>query len=154
MVLVAAIMVAGLFGPWITMGYDSYAKLNPQTRMGEKFYHSWIEFSPFYGSVYKDEALIDRYWFISPGTSLAGLIVAVSAFLGIIRYKANWAHFILFFFALVGVVIFFLNIGEGISIGVFTQIGWGLKLTSLGLLLFFLVSFMELSRNSISRFVD
>ena len=147
-------MMVGLLGPWITMSYDSYAKLNPQTKMGETFYHSRIELSPFYGSMYKDEVLIGRHLYISFGTSLAGLIIAISAFLSIFRFTVNWAHFALFFLALLGIVVFFLSVGEGISIGVFTQVGWGLKVTGLDLFLYFLVSFMELSRNSISRFMD
>lgn len=152
--LVSAMIIVGLFGPWLTVSYDSYAKLNPQTKMGEIFYHSRVELCPLYGSIYNDEVLVARSWFISPGISLGGLLLAISAALSIFKYKVSWAHFILFTMALLGVVFFFLSVGEGISIGVFTKIGWGIELTGLGLLFLLIVSFLELGRNSVTRFMD
>jgi len=151
---VSAIMIIGLMGPWLTVSYNSYPMLNPDTRTGQLFFRSTVQLSPFFGSLIEDEALIARYWFISSGTTLGGLLIAVSSILSAFKHKASWTHFSLFLVALLGTIVFFLSIGEGISLGVITQIGWGLKLTAIGLLLFFIVSFMELSRNSVSRFMD
>ena len=152
--LVAIIMIIGFFGPWLTVSYDSYAKLNPVTKLGEAYYHSRVELTPLFGSIYKDEILIERNWFISVGINLAGLTIILSAVLSIFRYEKNWVHFSLFFLSILGLVFFFMSVGEGISIGVFTYIGWGLEVTGLGILMLFLVSIIELGRNSITRFMD
>ena len=104
--------------------------------------------------MYKDDIVVERYWFISPGINLAGLLLAISASLSIFKYNSSWAHFILFIVASLGIIVFFLSIGRGISIGVFTKVGWGLDLTGFGLLVLFIVSFREMSRNNVSRFMD
>ncbi len=151
---VSTLIILGLFGPWLTYSFDSYATLNPDTKTGQINYHSKVELNPLFGSMYKDDTLMERHWFISPGTSLAGLLLVISASLCIFRYNTSWVHFLLFMLASLGITVFFLSIGKGISIGVFTKVGWGLGLTGIGLLVFFVVSFMELSRNNISRFMD
>ncbi len=153
-VLVSVILLLGLFGPWLTTSSDAYAILNPETKTGQRKYHTRVELSPLYGSMYKDDVFVERYWFISPGTSFAGLLLAISASLSIFKYKSSWAHFILFMVASLGIIVFFLSVGRGISIGVYTKVGWGLRLTSIGLLVFFVVSFTEMIGNNISRFID
>lgn len=153
-ILVVIIIFLGLFGPWLTYSYDSYAIMDPVTKMGQLVYHSKIELNPIFGSIYKDDILVEKTWLVSFGTSIAGLILALSASLSIFNYNNNWVHFILFSFASVGFILFFLSIGNGISFGLFTKIGWGLKVTGVGLLGFFIVSLKEMSRDSISRFMD
>jgi hypothetical protein len=56
--------------------------------------------------------------------------------------------------ASLGIIVFFLSVGRGISIGVFTKVGWGLGLTGFGLLVYFVVSIREMSRNYVSRYMD
>lgn len=153
-VIVSLLILIGLFGPWLAYSYDSYPSINPETNMGQLNYHSRIELNPLFGSMYKDDVLIGRYLFISVGVSISGVLIAISATLSIFKYNYNWIHFILFTVASTGFILFFLSIGGGISIGVFTKIGWGLKLTGVGILVFFVVSLSELSRDSISRFMD
>ena len=104
--------------------------------------------------MYKDDFLVERYWIITPGVFLAGILLAISAIFSIFKYTSKVAHFLLFIVASLGLLVFFLNVGEGISIGVFTKIGWGIKLTGIGLFLLFVVSFREMNRNSISRYMD
>ena len=152
--LVAIILIIGLFGPWLIVGYDSYAKINPETKVGEAHYHSIVELNPLYASLYNDEELVEKTWFITFGTALAGLTLIISAALSIFKYKQTFVHTALFILSLIGVFIFFLSVGSGISIGVATQIGWGLEIAGLGLLVSFVVALKELTRNSISRFVD
>ena len=153
-VLVSIIILLGLFGPWLTYSYDSYSTLNRDTRMGQLNYHSKVELNPLFGSMYKDDFLVERYWIITPGVFLAGILLAISAIFSIFKYTSKVAHFLLFIVASLGLLVFFLNVGEGISIGVFTKIGWGIKLTGIGLFLLFVVSFREMNRNSISRYMD
>ena len=152
--LVGIIILLGLFGPWLTYSYDSYATIDPDTKMGQLNYHSKVELNPLFGSMYKDDILVETYWIITPGIFLAGILLAISAILSVFKYNSRLAHFLLFMVASLGMLVFFLNIGDGISIGVFTKLGWGLKLTGLGLLLLFVVSFREMSRNSLSRYMD
>jgi VIT1/CCC1 family predicted Fe2+/Mn2+ transporter len=152
--LVAIILIFGLFGPWLIVGYDSYAKINPGTKVGEAYYHSRVELNPMYASLYNDEVLIERTWFITFGTGFAGLILVLTAIFSIFKYKQTWAHIALLMLFIIGLATFFLSVGSGISIGVSTQIGWGLEVTGLALLISFIVALRELTRNSISRFVD
>ena len=153
-VLVFIIILLGLFGPWLTYSFDSYSTLNPETKMGQINYHSKIELTPLFGSRYKDGLLVGRYWFVSPGINLAGLLLAISASLSIFKYSSSLTHFILFIVASLGIIMFFLSVSRGISIGVFTKIGWGLELTGFGLLLFFVLSLREMIRDTVSRFMD
>ena len=153
-VLVALVMLVGLTGPWLTVGYDSYSVIDPVTKLGGIRYHSRVELSPFFGSTFKDEVLQGREFFVSAGTSVCGVFLVFSALLSILVYRVNWAHFAFFLMALCGVVLFFLSVGEGISIGVITQIGWGLDVTILGLLLSLILSLKELVRNNLTRFMD
>jgi len=153
-VLVSIIILLGLFGPWLTYGFDSYSTINPETKTGQINYHSKVELTPLFGSMYKDDILVRRYWFISPGVTLAGLLLSISACLSIFKYNYSWAHFFLFIVASLGIIVFFLSVGRGISIGVLTKVGWGLHLTGFGLLIFFVVSFREMSRTHASRFMD
>ena len=122
--------------------------------MGQLNYHSRVELNPLFGSMFKDDILVERFWFISVGTNVAGLLLAISAILSIFKYNFNFAHFILFIVASLGIIVFFLSVGDGISIGVIHKNRLGLELTGIGLLLLFIVSFREMSRNSISRFMD
>ena len=151
-VLTFIIILLGLFGPWLTYSFDSYVTLNPETKTGQINYHSKVDLNPLFGSRYEDGLLVGRYWFISPGISLAGLLLAISASLSIFKYSFSLTHFILFIVASLGFIIFFLSVGRGISIGVFTKIGWGLGLTGFGLLVLFVLSLREMS--PVSRFMD
>jgi hypothetical protein len=153
-VLVAFIILVGLTGPWLTVGYDSYSVIDPITKLGEARYHSRVELSPFFGSMFKDEILQSHQFFVSYETSIGGVLLVFSALLSILVYGVNWADFIFFILAICGVILFFLGVGEGISIGVFTQIGWGLEITILGLFLSLVLSFKEFVRNSVTRFID
>jgi hypothetical protein len=153
-VLVSIVILLGLFGPWLTYGFDSYSTINPESKTGQINYHSRVELTPLFGSMYKDDILVGRYWLISPGLTLAGLLLAISACLSIFKYNSSWVYFILFMVASLGIIVFFLSVGRGISIGVFTKVGWGLGLTGFGLLVYFVVSFREMSRNYVSRYMD
>ena len=151
---VSIIILLGLFGPWLVYSYDSYSTINSETKMGQLNYRSKIELNPLFGSLFTDDILVERIWFVSVGTNMAGLLLIISVILSIFKFNNNLAHFILFIIASLGIIIFFGSIGSGISFGLFTKVGWGLKLTGFGIMLFFIVSFKEMSKNNISRFMD
>jgi hypothetical protein len=153
-IAITLLYIIGLFGPWISLSYDSYAKLNPQTRQGELHYHSTIELAPFFGTVIKDGNIEARIWFISTGTSVSGAIIMIAAVLMAIKFRENWVKIILFFITIFGIVLFFLNLGEGISIGFLTDLGWGLIITLVGLLFSFILSFIEMTKNTVTRHME
>ena len=81
-------------------------------------------------------------------------MLMLAAVLSIFRYKQTWVHISLFILSMIGMFFFFMSVGSGISIGVITHVGWGLEVACLGLLILLVVSLRELTKNSISRFVD
>lgn len=153
-IIASIFIILGFFSPWLIYYYDPYPTINPETNTGQLEYHSRVELSPLYGSVYKDGKLVERILFISTGLNISFILLSISSILSIFNYNSNWAHFIFFSLNLIGFIMFFMSVGEGISIGVFTKVGRGLFLTGFGMLLSFIISFQELTRNSISRFMD
>jgi hypothetical protein len=143
---VCAIMLVGLLLPWITKGYDSYAVMNPETRMGELRFHKKILLSPVLARLYEDGELVETMWFVSPGTALAGVMIASTAALSPFKFKRRWIRFSLFIMAVLGIVVFFMSLGMGLGIGLRTGFGWGLPITILGIVLIFSSSINELSR--------
>ena len=110
--------------------------------------------SPFKGSLSRDGVIVEESWLISLGTAIGGVIILFAGFLAIFRYRKIWVHFVLFLTSVLGFVSFFMSVGRGIAFGLITQIGWGMWLNGLGVILLFLLSIREMSKNSISRFVD
>jgi hypothetical protein len=153
-VVASIAILIGLFGPWLIYGFDSYATINPKTNTGQLSYHSIIELNPLFGTIYKDNILLERYWFMSPGLDLAALFLIVSSVLFVFKHRNSWINFLLFLLAIVGFVFFFMSVGDEVSIGVFYKVGWGIYVTGLGLFAMFVVAFLEMSRNSVSRFMD
>jgi hypothetical protein len=143
--------IIGLLGPWLTLSYDSYAVLNPITRLGEKHYRSRIELSPFYASVVTNEILEVRLWNVSNGTTLAGLIILTVSFLNVFKYSKKMIYFYLFISHILGLFIFFLSLGRGISLGLITQPGWGLSVTLLCSFILFGNSFYQITRGVVTR---
>lgn len=147
-IAVGFIIIVGLFGPWLSIGYDSYGVINPRTGQVEVRYHSKIVVSPFFGSIIRDDKLVRTIWFLSFGTSLAGMMLISSAALYVFRFNRTWINFLLFTISFLGFNIFFLSLGRGLSIGVKTHVGWGLIITLIGLILMFVLSILELMRDS------
>ena len=152
--ILAIIIFLSLFGPWITLSYDSYVVLNPITKLGEKHYHSRMELSPFHVSVIKDGQLETRFLMVSVGTTVAGIIFVAVAVASMIKYRSGWISFLIFFGYLVGLFVFFLSLGRGISIGVFTKAGWGMITSFFGLLWSFFHAFINMTSNRVSRHID
>jgi hypothetical protein len=153
-VFISLVILLSLFGPWITLSYDSYAVLNPITRLGEKHYHSRIELTPLFGSVLKDNQLEARVWFITPGITLSGVSIIIIAFFNTLNYNKRWVHFLIFFSYILALYAFFLSLGRGISLGNFTKIGWGLKLSFSSLFLLFIQAFLKMTGGIVSRHLD
>ena len=145
---ICILIIVGLFLPWVSKGYDSYAAMNPETKQGELRFHKKILLSPLGAKLYEDGVLVETLWFVSPGTSLAGLMLASAAALSAIRFRIRWVRFSLFITAVLGVVVFFMSLGTGLGIGLKTSFGWGLPVSLLGIALIFASSINELSKKT------
>ena len=152
--ILTLIIFLSLFGPWVTLSYDSYVVLNPITKLGEKHYHSRMELSPFYVSILKDGQLETRFLLVSVGTTVAGIIFVAVAVASMFKYRIGWISFLNFFGFITGLFVFFLSLGRGISIGVFTKSGWGMILSFFGLLWSFFLAFINMTSNRVSRHID
>jgi hypothetical protein len=142
------LIMVGLFLPWVIRGYDSYAAMNPETRQGELRFHKKILLSPMGVKLYEDGVLVETLWFVSPGISLAGLMLASAAALSAIRFRIRWVRLSLFIIAVLGVLIFFMSLGTGLGIGLKSSFGWGLPVSLLGITLIFASSINELAKSA------
>lgn len=142
------IVIIGLFGPWIIRGYNSYGVINPQTGLGELRYHSKIVISPLFGSIIRDGDVEKTVWFVSFGTSLANVMLVSAAVLCAFRFNRRWVNFLIFNISFLGFILFFGSLGRGISIGVKARVGWGFIITLVGIILMFVLSLVELMRDS------
>ena len=147
-IFICVLIIVGLFLPWVSKGYDSYAGLNPETRQGELRFHKKILLSPMGAKLYEYGVLVETLWLVSPGTSLAGLMLASAASLSVIRFRIKWVRFALFITAVLGVVVFFMSLGTGLGIGLKTSFGWGLPVILLGIALIFASSINELTKKT------
>ena len=104
--------------------------------------------SPLFSSLIKDDKTKVTTWFINYGISLSAIIQIFSSLLFIFKYNNRWIKFILTTISFFGFVFFFLNFGRGLSIGVKTQLGWGVYFTFLGIILMCGLSIVELMKDS------
>ena len=146
--VIGVIVIMGLFGPWVTKGYDSYPAMDPETSQGELRFHKHILMSPMYARLYEDGELVDTLWFVSPGVSLASVMFVSTAALFAISFKRYWVKFSFFLTAVLGVVVFFMSFGTGLGIGLRTSFGWGLPVTLIGMVLMFAQSVNELTKKA------
>lgn len=144
---IGLVVIIGLIGPWIIRGYNSYGVINPETGQGELRYHSKILMSPLFGSIIRD-GNVETKWLVSFGTSLAGIMLISAAILCAFRFNRRWVNFLIFNISFLGFMLFIGSLGRGLSIGVRTQIGWGLVITLIGIILMFVLSLYELMKNS------
>lgn len=146
---IGAMVILGLFGPWVTKGYDSYPAMDPETRQGELRFHKHILISPMYAKLYEDGELVETLWFVSSGVSLAGVMLVSTAALFAIKFMKYWIKLSFFLTAVLGMVIFFMSFSTGLGIGLRTSFGWGLPVTLLGMALMFAQSINELTKKAV-----
>ena len=121
--------------------------VNPSTGQGELKYHRIIQLSPFFASVYEDNQLVNRTWFVSPGLTFSGVILMSVAFFSVIRYQQTWVNFVLFLISVLSIIIFFMSLGMGQAIGLHSQLEWGASISLGGVFLLLLLSVNRLMRH-------
>jgi len=145
--IIGVLVVIGLFLPWITKGLDPIGQINPETGQGELHYHREILVSPFYVVLTEEGKVLTIDWFISAGTTLAGVMLCLSSVLFIRSFHNAWMKISVFILAFLGIVLFFMSFGVGLSIGLNTEFGWGVIITLVGVGLMFIFSIIDLSRD-------
>lgn len=140
-------MLAGLFGPWLSKGYDSYGGINLETGKLELQYHMIYYLSPLKAEKVIDGTIVESAWFASTGLLISALLVTISAILFPMRFKKLYLNFISHILSFSGISMFFLSIGMGQSIGVVTELEWGVYLTSLAAFSNFIFYVYELLKN-------
>jgi hypothetical protein len=145
--VIGAVVIVGLFFPWITKGLDPMGQINPETGQGELHYRRQILMSPFYVMITEEGEVTTISWFISTGTTFAGVMLGLSSVLFVCRFHNAWMKISIFLLAFLGVVLFFMSFGVGLSIGLKTEFGWGVVITLVGVGLMFIFSIIELSRD-------
>jgi len=147
-IAVCIVVIVGLFNPWISKGSQPYSTINPDTGQGELRYNRIILLSPFFASIFENDQLVERVWFVSLGTSLSGIILLSVATLSTIKYERIWVNFIYFLIAVLGVIVFFMSLGVGQAIGLRTQIEWGAMVSLIGLGLMLALSISKMMKHS------
>jgi hypothetical protein len=143
-IAIGVLVILGLFGPWISKGYDPYPILNPQTKQGELRYHKWLVLSPFSVTLFEDGKQVSTYWLISIGTFLSGLLFISSAIILFFRLKYRLASLLSFSLSFSALLLFFLSLGAGISVGLDSNIEWGFEITVAGVVLMFMLMIRDL----------
>ena len=149
--IVCLVLFVGLFNPWISKGSESYSTVNPSTGQGELKFYRIIRLSPFFASVYEDNQLVDRMWFVSPGHTFSGVILMSVAFLSVIKYQQTWVNCVLFLISVLSIVVFFMSLGMGQALGLRSQLEWGATVSLGGVILLLLLAVSKLMRHPVVR---
>lgn len=146
-IIVCMVVIIGIFNPWISKGSEPYSIINPDTGQGELRYNKKIFLSPFYASIFEYHQFVERAWFVSIGTSISGIILLSVALLSTIKYERLWVNFVYFILGALSIVVFFMSLGFGLSIGLKTQIETGMMISLYGLFLMFVLSINKMMRH-------
>lgn len=143
-IIVCMVVIIGVFNPWISKGSEPYSIINSDTGQGELRYNKKIFLSPFYASIFEYHQFVERIWFVSIGTSISGIMLLSVALLSTVKYERLWVNFVYFIIAALSIVVFFMSLGFGLSIGLKTQIEAGITVSLIGLFLMFVLSINEM----------
>ena len=143
-IVVCIVIILGVFNPWISKGSSPYSIISPATGQGELRYNKIIFLSPFYASIFEYHQFVERVWFVSIGTSISGIMLLAVALLSTVKYERLWVNFVYFIIAALSIVVFFMSLGFGLSVGLKTQIEGGIIYSLIGLGLMFVLSISKM----------
>ena len=146
--LVCIVFVIGLFGPWLSRGSQPFSAINPKTGQGELRYHRILKLSPFHALIIEDEQIVKRILFVSPGTTLSGIMLLSVALLSTLKFEGIRINFFQFLTAVGGIIVFFMSLGTGQALGLKTQLEWGVMVSLIGVALTLGVSLKKLMEQS------
>jgi hypothetical protein len=141
--LAGLLVFLGTLGPWLWRGYDSYQVVDPETMDVKLHYRLTTRMSPFYVVATTEGGEVTMGWFISPGTTLSGVILLIAAVLFPLWWKRPRVRGALSAACIVGCMIFFLSLGGNLWLGLVTRFSWGVQVTVVGVALMLLTIFWE-----------
>lgn len=133
-VMACLLILFGSLGPWLWRGYNSYQVFDPETGERELHYELISKMSPFYISATYENEDPTYEWFVSPGTTLAGLLLIASSLVFPFTSRSR-IKIITLSIALLGCFFFFLSLGGGLWLGLITRFSWGFQVAIIGLTL-------------------
>jgi len=132
------IVIIGVFGPWLSVCLKTEIVKNSITGKIETYCVEKSVLSPFYASLIKKGEIIDILWFISFNTLCSGSLILLGMTLFCFKYHNKWISISSFLIAFFGLILFFFSLGSGLSIGMSTNVEWGLFVTISGIFLMFI----------------
>lgn len=139
------IVAVGVFQPWLWRGYKPYSEFNPRTRRPDIRYHLVTTVSPFYTSIIREGEVEATSWFMSPETSLSGILILSAASLSAFEFDRGWIKVALSLTSSFSFLFFFLSLGGGgLGLGSVTHLGWGSTITLIGITFMFLLSLIKM----------
>ena len=133
-ILACLLVLFGSLGPWLWRGYNSYQVFDPETGERELRYELISKMSPFYISAAYENEDPTYKWFVSPGTTVAGLLLIASSIV-FPFISSSRIRIVALSMALLGCLFFFLSLGGGLWLGLVTRFSWGFQATVIGLTL-------------------
>lgn len=139
--LLVALMVVGLFLPWLWRGYDRTMTLDEDTGKIQTQYGRRILLSPFY-VVYTEGNQIESVTLLyNLESNAVGFVTLASSLFTVLRYRDKRLYGYSLIASIVSLPLFFMTLGgSGIGLGSITYLGVGFYLEIL--CLFFMVTLM------------
>lgn len=139
--LLVALIIVGLFLPWLWRGYDRVMTLDEDTGRIQVRYGRRILLSPFY-VVYTEDGEVESITLLyNLESNLVGLVTMVSSLFTVLKYGDKRVYGGSLLVSIVSLPLFFMTLGgSGIGLGSVTYLGLGFYLEIL--YLFFMVIIM------------
>jgi hypothetical protein len=136
-VIATLLVLCGTFGPWLSRSSEPSHTYDPSTFQVEVHYRYTAEISPLLLSLIEHGISRTDLWFYSVAMSLVAIGLVAGAILCTFsfgRFKISLIGWLLWFSSC---LLFFLNLGGGLWLGVHTFFGWGFVATVIaGVLMF------------------
>lgn len=150
-IIAIVFVLCGLVGPWLSRSTDSWRVYNQSTLQVEVYYRYTTKISPLLLSQAEYEVSRTDLWFYNSAMSLVAIFLVVGSILcsfSFGRFKVSFTGWLLW---CLSCLLFFLNLGGGLWLGVHTFFGWGFIATVIaGFLMFFSVLVDFLAQDYIS----
>jgi len=136
-----ALMVIGLFLPWLWRGYDRVMTLDEDTGRIRTRYERRILLSPFYVVYIEDNEVESVTFLYNLESNAVGLVTLVSSLFIVLRYTYKRLYVYSLCVSAISLPLFIMTLGgSGIGLGSVTYLGVGFYIETL--CLFFMVIIM------------
>ena len=143
--LLVALIIVGLFLPWLWRGYDRYMTLDEATGRIQVRYGRRLLLSPFYVILTEDNEIESITLLYNLESNIVGLITMFSSLFTVIKYYDLRMYGYSLGVSLVSVLLFFLTLGgAGLGLGSVTYLGVGFFVEILCLLFIVIIMFSRM----------